>query len=109
MKQRIFSKGKGWYISASNYKDPEDKAYMNLFFPSGSEPKYFDNGMGFSTKEIDILEQRYTSYKGKIGLTIFKYIELQDKKEQQPLTREDNKDMFGGDSHGFEQDELPFY
>ena len=31
MKQRIFNKGKGWYISASNYKDKEDKIVISGF------------------------------------------------------------------------------
>ena len=65
MKQKIFSKGKGWYISANNYKDKEDKCYINLYFPKGTEPMYIDNGRGFSVKDIDIQEMKFTSYKGK--------------------------------------------
>lgn len=74
MKQRIFNKGKGWYISASNYHDKDDKAYMSVYFPNGTEPQYKPVGDNeFTFIDIDILEQKYTSYKGKIGLTVFKY------------------------------------
>ena len=66
MKQKIFSKGNGWYISATNYKDEKDKAYTNLFFPKNSDP-------ADGTKEIDAIEWRLTCYKGKVGMTIFKY------------------------------------
>lgn len=113
MKQRIFSKGNGWYISATNYKDKEDKAYMNIYFTQNSEPLYQDNGRGFSVKTINILEAKFTSYKNKIGLTIFKYELLEDipqeKHEQTSLTGTNR----GVD--GFTLDEiasdnnLPFY
>ena len=107
MKQTIFSKGRGWYISCTNYKDDKDKAYLDLFFPQNSEPEYHDNGRGFSVKKIDILESKFTSYKGKIGMTVFKYVEV----------FEDNKDTskMGGSRSGLgseiniSQEELPFY
>lgn len=117
MKQKIFSKGNGWYISATNYKDEKDKAYINLFFPKNSDPFYQDNGRGFSVKDIDIQEAKFTSYKGKVGLTIFKYEEL----SELPMTEENAKggyadvrlnngdtDMFGSKNY-IDSDELPFY
>jgi len=96
MKQKIFSKGKGWYISANNYKDKEDKCYINLYFPKGTEPMYIDNGRGFSVKDIDIQEMKFTSYKGKAGVTIFKYSMIEDTKEYSPKVE-------------IEPEELPFY
>ena len=96
MKQKIFSKGKGWYISANNYKDKEDKCYINLYFPKGTEPMYIDNGRGFSVKDIDIQEMKFTSYKGKAGVTIFKYSMIEDAKEYSPKVE-------------IEPEELPFY
>lgn len=86
MKQRIFSKGQGWYISATNYKDQEDKCYINLYFPKQTaEPLYHDNGRGFSSKDIDIEEAKFTCYKGKAGLTVFKYTVLEDSKPKQDV------------------------
>lgn len=96
MKQKIFSKGKGWYISANNYKDKEDKCYINLYFPKGTEPMYIDNGRGFSVKDIDIQEMKFTSYKGKAGVTIFKYSMIDDTEEYSPKVK-------------IEPEELPFY
>lgn len=118
MKQKIFSKGNGWYISCTNYKDEKDKAYLNLFFPQNTTPFYQDNGRGFSVKDIDIQEAKFTSYKGKIGMTIFKFEELselpvteqnmrQEINHQVPLN-DGSTDMFGGSSF-IEPDDLPFY
>lgn len=90
MKQKIFNSGKGWYISASNYKDKNDKAYLNIYFPKGTEPDYVDNGRGFSVQDIDIIEAKFTSYQGKIGLTVFKYELLTNI----DLTQDNS--MFGG-------------
>lgn len=104
MKQTIFSKGKGWYISATNYKDEKDKAYVNLYFPKNTEPQYHDNGRGFSVKKIDVEEAKFTSYQGKVGMTIFKYEEVE----------EDNSKMGGaradvGKSVNINTDDLPFF
>ncbi len=105
MKIKIFNKGKGWYVSASNYKDSNDKAYMGLFFPYG-EPTYQENEKGYSVIDIDIQEAKFTSYKGKIGLTVFKYELFSN------IDLEDNS-KFGGSRDGlgdnlFEDDDLPF-
>lgn len=56
----------GWYTTAKNRNDNEDKAYVNLFFPKNSDP-------ADGTEEIDAIEWRLTCYKGKVGMTIFKY------------------------------------
>ena len=56
----------GRYTTAKNRNDKEDKAYVNLFFPKNSDP-------ADGTKEIDAIEWRLTCYKGKVGMTIFKY------------------------------------
>ena len=61
------NKGKyGWYTTAKNRNDKEDKAYVNLFFPKNTSP-------ADGTEEIDAIEWRLTCYKGKVGMTIFKY------------------------------------
>ena len=106
MKARIFSKGQGWYISATNYKDQNDKCYINLFFPRNTEPMYQDNGRGFSSKDIDILEGKFTSYKGKAGLTIFAYNEIETNEEQKENDTESS--MFGA-KNTIAPDDLPFY
>ena len=56
----------GWYTTAKNRNDKEDKAYVNLFFPKNTGP-------ADGTEEIDAIEWRLTCYKGKVGMTIFKY------------------------------------
>lgn len=73
-KLRIRNKGRGWYVSASNYKNKKDMAYINLFFPSGcEEPEYHP----YAESEyvfMDInCDAKFTSYEGKIGMTIFSY------------------------------------
>lgn len=75
MKVRIFNKGKGWYVSATNYKDQNDKAYMNVHFPT-NEP--IPNGAnidhsGFDFTDIDVMEAKFGSYNKKVTMTVFKY------------------------------------
>ena len=114
MKTRIFSKGQGWYISATNHKDQNDKCYINLYFPKNTDPVYQDNGRGFSMKDIDIEDAKFTSYKNKAGLTIFKYTEIKEGPEQNseayqiPLSN-GNSDMFGHTNNLISSDDLPFY
>lgn len=115
MKQKIFSKGNGWYISATNYKDKEDKCYINLFFPKNTEPQYVDNGRGFSVKDIDIQEMKFTSYKGKAGATIFKYQEVNDAADSNrqfidSVQGTEYAKKFGGSQDvDIEPSDLPFY
>lgn len=120
MKQKIFSKGKGWYISASNYKDKEDKCYINLYFPKGTEPQYKDNGRGFSVKDIDIQEMKFGCYKGKAELTIFKY-ELIEEPAEDPVETENRsfsesvrgteyeKNFGSSQNVDISPDDLPFF
>lgn len=121
MKQRIFNRGRGWYVSASNYKNQEDKAYMNVFFPNGTEPHYQPVGeQGFTFIDIDIKEQKYTAYQGKIGLTVFKYeiipaaqnglneVERQNNEFAQQLAGTEYENKFGS-SVSVQPDDLPFY
>lgn len=79
----------GWYTTAKNRNDKEDKAYVNLFFPKNSDP-------ADGTEEIDAIEWRLTCYKGKVGMTIFKYSMIEDAKEYSPKVEID-------------EDSLPFY
>lgn len=111
MKQKIFSKGKGWYISANNYKDKEDKCYINLYFPKGTEPMYIDNGRGFSVKDIDIQEMKFTSYKGKAGVTIFKYSMIEDNESFTESVKgtEYAKNFGATQSIEIDESELPFF
>lgn len=107
MKQRIINKGRGWYIIANNYKDNRDVAYLDLFFPKMSEPQPIANEKGYATLLIDIEEAKFTSYKGKVGMTIFKYSipDVADEGYQQTLTN-DGRSVTG---HIEDIDNLPFY
>lgn len=63
----FINKGKyGWYTTAKNRNDKEDKAYVNLFFPKNTDPAE-------GTEEITPIEWVLTCYKGKVGMTVFKY------------------------------------
>lgn len=76
MRLRIFNRGNGWYVSATNYKDNTDKAYMNVYFGNHDEPIPNTVNMqesGFDFTDIDVLEAKFNSYKQKISMTIFKY------------------------------------
>lgn len=64
----------GWYTTARNRNDKEDKQYVNLFFPKNTDPNE-------GTEAINPIEWALSCYKGKVGMTIFKYeyIEKLDK------------------------------
>lgn len=99
MKQKIYNKGNGWYITCTNYKDKEDKAYLNVSFTKENNIPYMDNGTGYNSKIIDILECKFTSYKNKpSGIKVFKYVECADDQAVSTYTRND-----------IGPDELPFY
>jgi hypothetical protein len=92
----FINKGKyGWYTTATNYKDKEDKTFVSLYFPKDTEPKD-------GTEQINPVEWKLTSYKGKVGITVFKYEVVK------------NANM-GGDkadsykSADIKPEELPFY
>lgn len=108
MKQRIFNQGKGWYISASNYKDKNDRAYMNIHFAVCAEPEYKPtNDSTFTFVDIDIQEQKYTSYKGKIGLTIFKYELILPEGEFPEMDKQGKE--YATQQIEIDADSLPFY
>lgn len=90
------NKGKyGWYTTARNRNDKEDKYYVNLFFPKNTEP-------ADGTEAIDPVEWTLTCYKGKVGMTVFKY-EVQDNSKMGGDRADIGKDV------GIKPDELPFY
>lgn len=74
MRQRIFSRGKGWYVSGTNHYDEKDKAYMNVSFPMRNGPtRYPEPGEDYSWVDIEIIKGKFESYKGKICLKVFEY------------------------------------
>lgn len=91
------SKGKyGWYTTAKNYKDKDDKQYVNLYFPKNSDPAE-------NVECINPIEWGLSCYKGKVGITIFKYQAI-----------DENNDMGGdraaiGKDVGIEPSDLPFF
>lgn len=91
------SKGKyGWYTIAKNYKDKEDKKYVNLFFPKNTDPAE-------NVECIKPIEWALDCYKGNVGMTIFKYECI-----------DENNDMGGdraaiGKDVGIEPNDLPFF
>ena len=90
------SKGKyGWYTTARNRNDKDDKQYVNLFFPKHPEPQD-------GTEQINPIEWTLTCYKGKVGMTIFKY-EVEDNSKMGGDRADIGKDV------GIKPDELPFY
>ena len=117
MRQKIFNRGKNWYIFATNYKDDQDTCYIDLYFPKGTAPEYIDNGRGISSLDIDIEEAKFTSYKGKAGLTIFKYKLFEPRTDGvEQSNRDFNESVRGteyernfGTHTEISQEELPFY
>lgn len=105
MKLRLFNKGRGWYISASNYKDHSDKAYMNLYFPNSTEPTYHQTEQGYDIADINILEAKFNAYQGKIGMTVFKYEFIDN------LPRSEGQNLKPSNSPNVElsSDDYPFY
>lgn len=89
------NKGKyGWYTTARNRNDKEDKYYVNLFFPKNTEP-------ADGTEAINPVEWTLTCYKGKVGMTVFKYNPVRKEK--------DDTEKFGNPNVTIESSELPFY
>lgn len=82
MIQRIFSSGKGWYISGTNRYDQNDKAYMNVFFPRNEEPAFIHApNENYTYIDIEILSHKFESYKGKINLKVFEYKVVKTKQD----------------------------
>lgn len=111
MKQRIFSRGKGWYIPCSNYRDPNDKAYLNVHFGRENEPAYVPPvGNDFTFLDIDILEAKFTSYQSKANMFVFKYTIIKSK--DNGLQEQDSEHTEYGRSPSnveISPDDLPFY
>lgn len=84
-----------WYVVGTNYKDKEDKAYMDLFFLNGTEPEFVPDKDGKCSYNISIEEGKFTSYKNKMGLTVFKYSIQNDAAPVNNVV--------------IEEEELPFY
>lgn len=107
MRIRLYRSSKGgWYLYGNNYKDKEDKAYCNVFFPSGTdEPLTTGDYI-----DINIIEAKGTSYKNKFGLTIFKY-EILDETQlaTTPQQEAPQEEMIGKQEIVITQEELPFY
>lgn len=108
MKQRIFNRGKGWYISASNYKDKKDKAYMTVRFAVCAEPQYTPtNDSDFTFVDIDILEQKYESFHNKMFLTVFKYELIKPTNEIPEMDKQGKE--YATQQVEIDSSELPFY
>lgn len=73
MKIRLFNKGKGWYVSATNWKLNTDKAYMNVRFVKCEEPQFQETPQGYDIADVFVDEGKFEAYNGKISLTVFKY------------------------------------
>lgn len=99
MKTRLFNRGKGWYVSATNWKDNQDKAYMNVRFVKCAEPMYHNTEKGYDIIDIVVTEGKYECYQNKISLTVFNY----------ELPKESVKtDIRPSDVNDFDDDDLPF-
>ena len=96
MKAMIFNQGKGWYITAKNYKDPEDKCYINVYFPQKTDPVFTPHEKGWANLYVDIQQAKFTSYKNKPELTVFAYEVISKDEPVQPDVK-------------IEEAELPFY
>ena len=103
MKTRIFNSGKGWYISCTNYKDPNDKCYMNVGFKKGTEPIYEPTAdSSFTWLDIDVINGKHNCYNGKPGFFVFDY----DTIEHQDM---DSSKFGATENNLIKTDDLPFY
>lgn len=114
MRVKMFNRGKGWYVICNNYKDDQDKAYLNLFFAGHNEPSFIPNDRGFSVQDIDVEEAKFTSYQGKVGMTIFKYTMAKPRMEGQTYDEREFADVrvshgnMGAEIEGIDAEDLPF-
>jgi len=106
MKTRIYRGQYGYFIVAKNYKDKDDKQYVNIHFVEGKEPMVTGDYI-----DINVIDGWLTCYKGKVGFTIKEY-EI-SKSYSNDLSVEDgyelNTEKFGGKIENISPDELPFY
>lgn len=105
MKLRIFNKGNGWYTTATNYKDKEDKAYVNVKFMRDQEPYYNQPADSpFVSTDIFIDEGKLDCYKGKVGLFVFRWSYVN---EDGKPNEEDTNVKFGDVQ--IDEKDLPFF
>lgn len=108
MKQRIFSRGKGWYIPCKNYKDDNDKATLFVNFKRGEEPPYNPpQGQEWCFLDIDIEDAKFGCSKGNANMMVWSYTIIQSENKMVEVQKEDGK-MFGA-SNFIEPEDLPFY
>ena len=88
----------GWYTTAKNRNDKEDKKYVGLFFPKNTEPQE-------GTECINPIEWALSCYKGNVGMTIFKY-EIENNVQDSSKMGGSRSDSYSG---VIEPSELPFY
>jgi len=110
MRTRISNSGKGWFITAKNNKDPNDKTYLGVHFSKCEEPIFEPNDKGYQLMDIMVKEGLYSCYKGKAGLVVFDYDIVPMKTYQDTLTG-DGRDMLGFRDKDVKVDteDLPFY
>ena len=74
MKQRIFSRGQGWYIPCKNYRDESDKATVYVKFKRGEEPPYNPpQGQDWCFIDIDIEDAKFGCSKGRPNMMVWSY------------------------------------
>lgn len=112
MKLKIFNRGKGWYVSATNYRDQDDKCYVNIGFNRDEEPEFTPNSDGWQMLDIDVLEGKFNCYKGKPGFHVFKYTKVTNKDENRDFAESIQgtkyEKMFGSPNVKVDDSDLPF-
>lgn len=102
MKQRIFSRGQGWYIPCKNYKDDNDKATVYVNFKRGEEPQYQPpQGQDWCFVDIDIEDAKFGCSKGRPNMMVWSYT----KAENNPV-KSYKRSEFKGDIDNFDNDDL---
>lgn len=110
MKQRIFNKGRGWYISCTNRNDPQDKSYINVGFTRETEPPYRPIGdQEFVFIDIDIQEAKFNSYKNKPSMFVFKYEQIDHNDSLTEVERQGEEYAKYVGKNVVAPDDLPFY
>ena len=122
MKQRIFNRGKGWYIPCKNYSNQEDTCVLWVNFMRDTEPVYQPKAdSDFVFMDIIIDEAKINCKDKKVSnIFVFKYrviepegklteVDRQNKEFAEQVRGTPYEKNFGGVSNPIAPDDLPFY
>lgn len=121
MKVRLFSRGRGWYISCQNKNVNDDRFFINVYFKDGEEPYADMTGKEFVFTDIDVQEAQFKCSNKKPYMKVWKYenvdgsgalteVEQENKDFAERVRGTEYEKNFGASqSVKIEDSDLPFY